>query len=298
MIDPEFVAPTSLGEAVDMAGADDALVVAGGTSVALLVKEGLVEPGRLVWLGRLAELTGITDTGGGALRIGALTTLADIATATQVRAHHPMIAQAARVVANPRIRAVATIGGAVVHADPRQDLPPALLAADAAVRIVGTAGERTVPLRDGFFRGFLETALGPGELVTHLLLPPAGRAPQAYRRFTPQSADDYPTVSVAARLELTAAGEVRGLSLALGGVAPAPLLVTDLPALVPGRTPDSADIAGIAEAAAAATSPVADRLGSVRYKSAMAAVWTRRVLTELVRAHLTGTGGSHAERRD
>lgn len=277
-----FVAPSTLSQVLDEISGRDAVLVGGGTALGVLLKQRLLEPELLVWLGRVTGLNGIRRTADGWWHIGALTTLADVARSPELRHEHPMLTQAAGVVANPRIRHVATLGGAIVHADPRQDVPPALLAAGATVTIRGAAGDRTVPLADGFFLGFLQTTVGPAEVVTHLSIPPATGAAQAYRRFTPQSRDDYPTVSVAARMERADSGEVSRLSLALGGVAPTPVLVGGVETALAARTPTATDIATVSAAARAATSPVSDERGSAEYKAAMAEVWTQRVLTELL----------------
>lgn len=269
MTEPEFVAPTMLYHVLDVVGAGDALIVSGGTSLAVLLKQRLVEPEKLVWLGRVAELKGVRRDADGSWRIGACTSLAEVAASPELRRDAPMVAQAAGVVANPRIRNVATVGGALVHADPRQDLPPALLAAGAVVGIQGPEGVRSVPLRHGFFRGLMETAVEHGEVVTHVSVPPRRDAVEVYRRFTPQSSDDYPTVSVAARLEWPESGKYGKLSLALGGVAPTPVLV-------------DTDVANAAAAAQAAASPTSDERGSAEYKTAMAEVWTQRVVAELL----------------
>lgn len=269
MTDPEFVAPTMLHHVLDVVGVDDAIIVSGGTSLAVMLKQRLIEPEKLVWLGRVAELKGIRRDADGSWRVGACTTLAEVAASPELWRDAPMVAQAASVVANPRIRNVATVGGALVHADPRQDLPPALLAAGAIVGIRGPGGERLVPLRNGFFRGLMETAVEHGEVVTHVCVPPRRDAVEAYRRFTPQSVDDYPTVSVAARLERKDSGRAGQLNLALGGVAPTPVLV-------------QTDVANAAAAARAAASPTSDERGSAEYKTAMAEVWTQRVLAELL----------------
>jgi carbon-monoxide dehydrogenase medium subunit len=293
MDEPVFASPRTLDEALEAVRDGDALIVGGGTSLAVLLKQRLVEPEKLVWLGRVDELTGISRDADGALLVGAITTVAEIAASAEVRTEHPIVAHAARVIANPRIRAVATVAGALVHGDPRQDLPPALLVTGASVRIVGPRGERTMQLSDGFFRGFLETAVEPDELVTHVRLPASTRTQEAYRRFTPQSMDDYPTVSVAVGMWRSDAGVVSHLSLALGGVASTPLLVEGVDGFFAGGTPSPSEIAAVAEHARSSTSPTADERGSAEYKAAMAELWTRRVLTELVE-----NGDDRADSRD
>lgn len=282
MSDTAFSVPTTRDEALQLAARNDSVLLAGGTALAMLVKEGLIEPSRLVWLGRVPELTGIAEDGDAGLRIGAATTLTELTESGAVGHACPLLAQAASLVANPRVRAVATVGGALVHADPRQDLLPALLAADARVHVAGPAGDRSLRLRDGFFHGLMETAVDEGELITHVTVPPMGEgASEAYYRFTPASADDYPTLSVAARVRTAASGEVAEVELALGGLASTPLWVDGAGAPLIGRRPSVAGVDEAAELAASRTSPVGDQRGSAEYKAAMGQVWTRRALCEL-----------------
>jgi carbon-monoxide dehydrogenase medium subunit len=262
---PEFLAPATVAEALNDLADDGAVAVGGGTQVALLIRNGLLAPGRLVWLGRVGELGGVVTEPDGGLSIGAATTLAEIASSPAVRSAHPMLAEAASRVGNPRVRTVATLGGHLVHADPRQDLPPVLLALAAAVRLEAAGGQRLVPLRD-FFVGPFETAVAPGELLTRITVPAASPGERStYLRFAPGSESDYATVGVAARLRL-AGGAVVGLA----GVHPRPLLV-DLP-----------DVAAAGATAAAACDPASDQRGAADYKRAMAALWTTRALQSLL----------------
>lgn len=274
----EFLAPASMPEALSALQQDGAVAVGGGTQVGILLRQGMLEPGRLVWLGRVDGLRTISTTDGW-LEIGAGATLSEIAASEAAHLLHPMLAAAATRVGNPRVRAVATLGGHLVHADPRQDLLPVLLALDAAAILRGPAGDREIALRD-FFQGPFETALVEGELLVRVRVPdpPAGRR-SGYARFTPQSEADYPTVGVAARLDLD--GEtVRGLVLGLGGVAGRPLLVE--PSALIGRPVGPDLFQAAAEAAVAACDPISDQRGSAAYKRAMVRLWAVRALTGLV----------------
>jgi len=129
----------------------------------------------------------------------------------------------------------------------------------------------------GFHTGFLETALADGELVTQVIVPAAGGRRSVYARFTPGSADDWPTVGVAATAIRDEGGRVTRAVLALGGVGPTALLVPEAGALA-GIEPSADDIEAVAVAAGRTAEPVDDRLGSVAYKKAMAREWTRRAL--------------------
>lgn len=284
--DLEFCAPASLSDALaELAGGEDVIAMGGGTSVALLLKNNLIEPRKIVWLGKVPELRQFAAGPGGELIMGATTTLREVTRSDVVRRQLPALAYAAGQVGNPRVRSVATLGGALAHADARQDVPPILLALEARVRIAGPSGSREIPLA-GFHTGFMETVLAEDELVTHVVLPAAGGRRAAYARFTPGSDDDYPTVSAAASIVRGDDMRVTSAVLALGGVGPTPLLVPQAGGLT-GIVPGAREIEAVAEAAGAAADPADDQRGSARYKKAMAREWAGRVL----RACLDADGG-------
>lgn len=280
-VEPTFRAPETLSEALTELASEESMAVGGGTSVALLLKNQLVEPTKLVWLGKINELGGISITPSDELRLGAGITLRQLVRSEIVRAHAPVLAEAASKVGNPRVRAVATVGGALAHADPRQDLPPVLLALGARARVADPVGQREVPLAE-FFTGWMETTMAEGELVAEVLIPPGSARRAAYARFTPGSEDDYPTVGVAVSADFRPDGGVENATLALGGVASRPLLVPEAGTLLAGTRPGPAEIAAVADAAVEAAQPSDDHRGSAAYKKAMAGVWTRRVLESLV----------------
>lgn len=270
-VETAFVAARSIAEALgQLADDEEALVLGGGTSIGLLAGQGLIQPSKLVWLGRVPGLGSITS-GHGLVTIGAAVTLADLSADPLVRSSLPALAKAAAMVGNPRVRAMATVGGAVAHGDPRQDLLPALLALGTSVRIATRSGERSLPLVS-FYKGFMETALRQGEILVAVTVPLVEGQRSEYLRFTPASVADYPTVGAAAALKRSPSGEVAEATVALAGVASVPLLI---PLAVAAGT---VDLEAAEAAAAEAAQPVGDRLGSPGYKRAMAAVWTRRAL--------------------
>src|SRR5215471_6636477 len=134
--------PESIEEAVALLGGadDDVHLIAGGTALVLLLKQGLVRPDRIVALRRIAALRGIRRTPAGGLEIGALATHRDAETSPLVAGHAPALAQAFASVATIRIRNQATVGGNIAHADPAQDPPPMLLALDAEADLAGPTG--------------------------------------------------------------------------------------------------------------------------------------------------------------
>ena len=285
--DLDFCAPATLNDALaELAGGDDVIVMGGGTSVGLLLKNDLIEPRKIVWLAKIPELRQVTAGPAGELIIGATVTLREVAARSgPIERQFPALAYAAGQVGNPRVRAVATLGGALAHSDARQDVPPILYALGARVRIAGPAGGREVPVA-GFHTGFMETVLAEGELVTHVVIPAVPGRRAAYARFTPGSDDDYPTVSAAASVARGEDQRVTRAVLTLGGVGPVPLLVPEAAGLA-GTVPGPHEIEAVAEAAEAAADPSDDQRGSARYKKAMAREWAARVL----RACLEPDGG-------
>lgn len=278
MAELDAVLPTSLHEALAALEDEGALAIGGGTSVALLLRNGLLDPRRLVFLARVRELHE-SQHDENALRLGAGTTLRDCARHPELRRALPALAGAAAGVGNARVRAVATLGGALAHGDPRQDLPPVLLALGATIAISSTTGTTERPL-DGFFGGFLDTALNEGELIRSVQIPLVAGRRCTYVRFTPASADDYPTVGVAAVVSRDAAGNLAELALGLAGVGSSALLVAGLSPLV-GRPLDPDTIAAAAHQAQECAAPISDQRGSADYKREMLAVITRRALEAL-----------------
>jgi carbon-monoxide dehydrogenase medium subunit len=260
----------------ELAGGEDVIAMGGGTSVGLLLKNDLIEPRKIVWLAKIPELRQLTVGAAGELIMGATVTLREVAHSDAVRQRFPALAYAAGQVGNPRVRSVATLGGALAHSDARQDVPPILYALQARVRIAGPSGRREIPVA-GFHTGFMETVLGEDELLTDVAIPAVPGRRAAYARFTPGSDDDYPTVSAAASIVRAEDQRITSAVLALGGVGPTPLLVAEAAALA-GTVPGADEIEAVAEAAEAVADPSDDQRGSARYKKAMAREWTARVL--------------------
>jgi len=219
---------------------------------------GLAAPERLVSLRRIAALRGIATARDGGLRIGAMTTHAELA---RLRSDVPgamLLAQAARLVAYPAIRNRGTIGGSVALADPAADYPVALVAADATIELASAGRTRDVPARD-FFRNMFETALAQGEIVAAIRIPPGAGSGTAYEKLS-LVAGDFAILSVAAIVG-------RDTGVAIGGYAMRPLLLSGLGVADGG-------VADIARRLAALGEPPSDHRASAAYR--------RRVAPELV----------------
>jgi carbon-monoxide dehydrogenase medium subunit len=212
----EYVRAGSVDEAIAALADPEAKVLAGGHSLIPLLKLRLSRPTLLVDIGRL-DLRGISPSGDG-LRIGALTTHAELETAPELTGAYAAIAQAAASVGDRQVRNAGTIGGSVAHGDPLADAPGPLLALGARVVVHGAGGEREVPAEE-FFLGAFTTALEQQELVVAIALAGDGGGRSAYASVV-DPASGYPIAGAAAL--------VRGdgsVSLGLTGVASRPFRV-------------------------------------------------------------------------
>jgi aerobic carbon-monoxide dehydrogenase medium subunit len=278
----ELDEPTSVTEALAALARHDGecRLIAGGTALVPMLRLGLARPDRLVSLHRLPEIDAIR-TDGGALVLGAMATHAAVGRDRSVRAGWPLLAEAAGRVASPAVRASGTVGGNLCYAESASDVAPALLCLDAEVTAVGARGERTIPGTD-FFRGFYETALEPGEILTRVRvpMPPAG-ARGGYAKFCPRSAEDRSLVGVAALIVAGDDGRCDHVRLALGGAAPTPWRARRAEAVLGGVVLTDGAIGAAAEAAAAEADPLSDLMGSADYRRDMVRVWVRRLLVSL-----------------
>ena len=277
---PKFLVVESIPEAVAALQeyGDEATVIAGSTAVTIMLQQGLIEPGVIVSIGRIAGLDRIERTAE-QLRIGALTTHREVELSADVRAALPVLSHVFGVVANVRVRNAATVGGVVAEADYASDPPAVLRALDAEVEVTGPNGERTIPIAD-FLLGFYETALDEAEIVTHLRVPllPRG-AGSVYEKFTTRSSEDRPCVGVAAVARLEPDGRTCAeLRLAVGAAAEVPQRFEDVEAGAVGRTLDEALAAEIAAAYAERIDPLTDMRGSDWYRREMIHVWGRRAI--------------------
>ena len=255
-----------------------AKILAGGHSLIPLLKLRLAAPTALIDIGRIVELKGAAVTGS-TLRIGALTTHAELAASPIVREHAEALAEAAGQVGDPAVRNRGTIGGNVAHADPASDLPTVLAALSATCVIVGSGGARRVGVAE-FFQGLMTTALEEGELLTAVELPVAdARQGSAYAKFV-HPASRYAVIGAAALVTVTD-GLVASAAVAVGGLVPAPVRATSVEQALIGQARSDQSIA---TAAAAVEADLGDDLlgdifASAEYRKAVAHVYVRRALS-------------------
>jgi carbon-monoxide dehydrogenase medium subunit len=277
----EFHAPTTLQAVHNLLAqhGENAKLIAGGTGLVLMMKQQLVVPDHVISLANVAELSGIASENGN-LRIGALTTHRALEMSDVARQGASLLHDTYKHVATIRIREVATVGGALTHADPAQDSPPALLALGASVKLANGKGERTVDLA-GFFEDYYTTVTEPDEVLTEVIVPKqSASAGAAFLKFLPRTADDYATVCVAAVLDVDASGKCQSVGIALGAAGPTPIRATAAEAVLQGQQVTPEAIREAAETVRAAVDPTADIRGSKEYKTDMSVVFTRRALEQ------------------
>jgi aerobic carbon-monoxide dehydrogenase medium subunit len=270
----EWLAPSSLEEALGLRTerGEAATVLAGGTFLGILMNQGFVSPSALLSLGAVRELRGIRVVEG-ELRIGAMTTHREVELDARVREGWPVLAQGFGLVASPRVRNQATVGGVLADADYASD-PPAVLAAFGARAILRSArGERGVSIEE-LIVGFYETCLADDELLVEVRVPPAPER-AVYRKFRSRSREDRPCVAVAAA---RAAGALR---VVVGAVADTPQHYPDACALGGGAPLDRALAEEIGRRYAERIEPIADARGSAAYRRRVIAVEVRRAVEAL-----------------
>ena len=274
----EYHRPSTLQEAITLLGrlGEDAKVLAGGQSLIPLMKLRLASPRHIVDLNRIGGLGAIAERDG-ALVIGALVRESELEASDVVRRRCPILADATRVIADPLVRNLATVGGNLAHGDPANDHPAVMLALDAEVSATGPKGTRRIPVA-GFFKGPLETALGAGEILTEIRVPlPPPRSGGAYLKLE-RKVGDFATAGVAVQLTLGADGACNRVGIGLTNVGSTPIKAQRAEGLLRGHRPDDAAIREAARAAAAESDPSEDLRGSVEYKRDLVRVLTARAI--------------------
>lgn len=281
----EYHAPSSIGDATNLLAklGEDARVLSGGQSLIPLMKLRLASPRHLIDINGIPGLAYIREADG-VLRIGGLTREAELEESEIIRTRYPLLFDTCKVIGDPLVRNLATIGGNLAHADPANDHPATMLALGAEVIAVGPMGERRIPIAS-FFTGPFGTALKPGEIVVEIRVPtPPPRSGGAYLKLE-RKVGDFATAAVAVQLTLSPNGTCEQVGIGLTNVGPTPIKAEKAEAALTGKTPDEATIKHAAQLAAEASQPAADLRGPVEYKKDMVRVLTARALrTALERA--------------
>jgi carbon-monoxide dehydrogenase medium subunit len=252
------------------------------------MKEAGLRPSYVVSLRRLGDLRGIAFDESQGLRIGAMTTMAEIEQHPVIQRRYPVLVDSARIVGSVQTRNMATLGGNVCNAAPSADTAPPLLVLGAQADIAGApagqaGGRRQVPI-EGFFTGPGETVLGRDDILVGFVIPtPAPRTGTYYERHTPRAEMDIAVVGVAALVTVEPGRDlIREARIGLGGVAPTPVRAPEAEASLAGQPPSEEAFERAAALATDAARPISDVRGSAAFRRYLVGVMTVRCLRQAV----------------
>jgi carbon-monoxide dehydrogenase medium subunit len=275
----DYFSPATVDEALALlvAHGGDAKPLAGGQSLIPAMNFRLARPAVLVDLNRISELAYVRAESGG-IAVGAMTRQRAVERSDVVARAAPLLAEAMPSIAHPQIRNRGTVGGSIAHADPSAELPAVMLALDARFRAKSASGERSIPAGE-FFKGMLETALEPGELLVEIALSPLpARSGTAFLELARRHGD-YALVGVAATVTLDPRGRCKAARLSLLSVGDGPVLATEAGKVLAGQTPSEELLRAAGDAAARRdVDPPSDIHASAAYRRQLVAVLTRRAL--------------------
>lgn len=280
MIPPsfEYFRPTTLSEAISMLQkqGDNAKVLAGGHSLIPMIKLRLTSPPMLIDINRIDGLSYIKESGG-FLRIGAMTRESDLDASELIRTKYPILADTAKVIADPLVRNMATVGGNLAHADPANDHPATMVALGAEIVVTGPKGERSIPVHQ-FFTGLFETALKQDEILTEIRVPtPGGKSGGAYHKIE-RKVGDFAVAAVAVQLTLDKSDKIEKIGIGLTNVGPTVIHATEAEESLRGKAPNDDLIGKAGDLAAKASKPSSDLRGPAEYKQALVKTLTVRAL--------------------
>ena len=280
MIPPsfEYLAPKTIPDAVALLQkhGDEAKILAGGHSLIPAMRLRLAEPGYLIDISGIGGLDYIQEESG-QLRIGAMTCEAALEESEIVQRKFPLLLDTAKMIADPSVRNMATVGGNLAHGDPANDHPATMLALRASVIAEGPNGTREIKI-DNFFPDFFTTALSEDEILTEIRIPtPPSASGGAYLKIE-RKVGDYAAAAVACQLNIDSSGSIENIGLGLTNVGSTPIRASSAEELLKGKKPDENMLAEAGRLAAADSEPMEDLRGSAEYKIALVNELTQRAI--------------------
>jgi aerobic carbon-monoxide dehydrogenase medium subunit len=279
MTELRYLAPATLDEAIGAfaAAGSAARILAGGTDLLVQMRAGSVQPGVIVDIKKIAEMTAIEQTADGGFRIGAAVSGAVLAEHPQFGKIWPGVLEAVNLIGSTQVQGRASAGGNLCNGSPAGDSVPAMIAASAIVTVQGPNGRRQMKVED-VPAGPGRTNLLPGEILVSFSLPP--RPPHsgdAYLRMIPRTEMDIAVVGVGVSLTLNN-GVCTAARAGLGAVAPTVLLVEAAAKALIGSKLDDAALNAAASACSAACRPIDDKRGTIAYRTKIAGVLLKRTV--------------------
>ena len=280
MIPPsfEYLTPSNISDAVALLQkhGDEAKILAGGHSLIPAMRLRLAEPGYLIDISGIGGLDYIQEESG-QLRIGAMTCEAALEESEIVQRKFPLLLDTAKMIADPSVRNMATVGGNLAHGDPANDHPATMLALRASVIAEGPNGTREIKI-DNFFPDFFTTALSEDEILTEIRIPsPPSASGGAYLKIE-RKVGDYAAAAVACQLNIDSSGSIENIGLGLTNVGSTPIRASSAEELLKGKKPDENMLAEAGRLAAADSEPMEDLRGSAEYKRALVNELTQRAI--------------------
>jgi aerobic carbon-monoxide dehydrogenase medium subunit len=285
----EYLAPHTVDEAVGLLErhGDDAKLLAGGQSLIPLMKFRLAQPAVLIDVNRIPGLDFIQETDGD-LYLGPLSRESDVESSEMLTRRWPILVDASRVIADPIVRNLATVGGNVAHGDPANDHPAVMLALRAQVSTQGPGGKRTIPA-DQFFVDTFQTALQPTEMLVEIRAPAQPpRSSGAYFKLE-RKVGDFAVAGVAVQISLGAQGTFERVGIGLTNVGPLPIRASQAEEFLVGKAADEATLRQAADLAAHQAQPISDQRGSADYKRGIVRTLAVRALRLAVERAQGGT---------
>ncbi|MEO1366794.1 MAG: xanthine dehydrogenase family protein subunit M [Acidobacteriota bacterium] len=286
----DYHAPKSIGDAIALLTelGDEAKILAGGQSLIPAMRFRLAAPTHLIDINRIEGLDYIREEGAH-LAIGAMTRESSLEESATVQERYPLLADTARVIADPLVRNLATVGGNIAHADPANDHPATLLAYDTTVVAQGPSGTRTFGI-DDFFVDLFENALAENELLTEIRIPqPKPGDGGAYVKFE-RKVGDYAIGAVACQLRLDG-DRIASIRLGLTNVSPVPMRALNAESELLGQGVSEERLEAAGKAAAAECDPSPDLRGPEDYKRDV----IRSLVKRAVRNAAARARGEHVE---
>jgi carbon-monoxide dehydrogenase medium subunit len=274
----EYYSPRTLDEAISLLQklGSDAKLLSGGQSLIPMMKLRLLSPQYIVDLNRIPGLDYIRESDG-QLRIGALTREHELESSDLVKTRFPILADTAKVIADPLVRSQATVCGNLAHGDPANDHPATMLALGATVVATGPKGQREIAI-ENFFPGLFTTALEAEEILTEIRIPlPPRSSGGAYLKME-RKVGDFATAGVGVQVTLDDAGNCQRAGLGLTNVGLTPIKAKKTEEFLLNKTLDEATLKQAAELAASESEPMDDIRGSADYKRDLVRVLTARAL--------------------
>lgn len=276
----EYDAPATLDEAIALLEkhGDEAKILAGGHSLIPMMKLRFASPEHLIDINNIPGLSYIKEEDG-YLKIGAMTRESELEESEIIRSKYPIFTDASKLIADPQVRNMGTIGGNIAHGDAANDHPAVMLALGAEVVATGPGGQRVIPI-DEFFFGFYMTALQPNEILTEIRIPSIGAGTgNAYHKLE-RKVGDYATAGVATQITVDGDGVCTYAGIGLTNVNATPLRAARSEEALVGNKLTEEVIAAAAQAASEDCNPSTDLRGSEEYKRSMVRVLVKRMINK------------------